>query len=419
MIYIKDIRKCLISFSVALLFFSSTCLWNESNLSTYLKVSIFIVGITALLGMSKHFSIYRMINHRYILWVAINYIIFELYGLFFLRTGKFNWDFVLFSGVLQICLTLAFMSLDNVDEVIDTFCKGCKWALFFSCLVMISQGAVSLSNVTFGSRIGDELSGNVNTVATNIGLMLFPTVLLTLRNYNEKRINKIVTWAIITLSTLCMMLTGSKKGILVLLIIALFYFAALRTSVKYLIFPIIIAVTIYAVFNIPFLYNTIGFRIIDMFATFGIGTSVTGAQSTAIRNNLIQQGLQSFLNHPFFGGGMNYFQYVNHFRYYAHNNYVELLNDVGIVGTLIYYLPFFRIFIKLIKTVNHKKLGSEKRILYLFLIAYLGIKFVLDWTMVSFTAMSTFTIPFLFVSEVYRREKRENYYNEKKSVINS
>ena len=400
MIYKHDIRKFLVSLSIVMLFFSSTCLWSETNLSIYLKVSIIIVGLTVLLGITKHFSVHKILNHRYILWVLINYSIFELYGLLFLRIGEFNWDFVLFSGILQICLIFAFMSLDNVDEVIDTFCRGCKWALLFVCLFMISQGSIDLKNITFGSRLGDELSGNVNTVATNIGLMLLPTVLLTLINDRKKKNDRIITWLIIILSTLCMVLTGSKKGILVLLIIIMFYFLALKTPIKYIILPISIIMGTYALFNVSFLYNTIGFRIIDMFATFGIGTSVTRAQSTAIRNNLIHEGLHSFWNHPILGGGMNYFQYINHTSYYAHNNYIELLNDVGIVGTLIYYLPFLFILIKLVKKIKNKRLISQRRTLYLFLISYLCVKFVLDYTMVSFSAMCTFL---RYVAEIKRR----------------
>lgn len=411
-----DIRKFVISLLIVLLFFSSTCLWSETNLDNYLKISIGIVVLSATVALLGGFSLNKFINNRYVIWVVIMYSIFEIYGLLFLRIGSFNWDFILFSGILQISIIAAMMTLYNVEDTINVFCKGCKWALLIVCLFMILQGSLSLSNITFGSRLGDELSGNVNTVATNIGVMIIPTVYLTLKDSHKKNWT---TWAILILGVLCMLLTGSKKGILVLIIACLMYSAILKNPLKYVAVPIAVIAVIYAVFNVGFLYNTIGFRIIDMLATFGVGSSVTSAQSTSIRNSLIEQGLRSFLNHPLFGGGMNYFQYINSTRYYAHNNYVELLNDIGIVGTLAYYSPFFSILIRMIKKMKRGFKFEDDRKLYIFLMSFIMLKFVLDWAMVSFSSLCTFTIPFLFVFEVLRIERERGSLGERKHLIDS
>lgn len=410
-----DIHKFIVSLMVVLMFFSSTCLWSETNLGNYLKISILIVGLAVLTALIRGFSFHKFVNNRYVVWVVGVYTIFEFYGFMFLRIGQFNWDFVLFSGVLQICLTVAFMSLNNLEDTVSVFCVGCKWALLFVCIFMIVQGSLSFSNITFGSRLGDELSGNVNTVATNIGIMLIPTIYYAIRGNREKKI-EISTWFIIALGTLCMVLTGSKKGLLVLGIAFMMYFIIVRTPIKYLILPALGITGIYAIFNVPVLYNTIGFRVLDMFATFGIGTSITAAQSTAIRNSLIQQGARSFLNHPIFGGGMNYFQYINHARYYAHNNYIELLNDFGLVGTLIYYVPFAKALIRMVKKVRYVIKDEKDRRLYIFLISFISTKFVLDWAMVSFSALCTFTVPFLFVFEALRMERERGSLSEERII---
>lgn len=411
-----DVHKFIVTLMIVLLFFSSTCLWSETNLENYLKISILIVGLAGIAVLIGGFSFHKFINHRYVIWVVCIYTIFEFYGFMFLRIGEYNWDFVLFSGILQICFVAALMTLKKLDDTVTVFCIGCKWSLFFVCIFMFMQGSLSLSNIGFGSRLGDELSGNVNTVATNIGIMLIPTIYYVLRNFEKKKTN-ISSWIIIALGTLCMILTGSKKGLLVLGIAFIMSFIIAKTPIKYLILPMIIIVGVYAIFNVPILYNTIGFRVIDMFATFGVGTSITSAQSTAIRNSLIHQGLHSFWNHPILGGGMNYFQYINHARYYAHNNYVELLNDFGIVGTLIYYLPFIKILKKMIKKVRYEIVFENDRRLYVFLIAYISVKFILDWAMVSFSALCTFTVPFLFVFEALRIEKERGCLSEE-SIIN-
>lgn len=406
-IKMNDIKKSIVSMEFILVFFSSACLWSETNLNNYLLISILVVIITFLLNLFVGFSINKIVNNRYIIWILIVYSIFELYGILFLRIGQFNWDFVLFSGVLQICLTLVLLLLNNEEDIINCFCKSCKWALLLVCLYMLLKGDLKISAISFGSRLGADLSGNVNTVATNIGIMLVPTTYLLFLPHNKK-ISLIINWGIVLLGTLCMILTGSKKGLLVLVIIFVMYFVIIKKPIKYLMFPLLLLIFVYAIFNVQFLYDTIGFRVVDMLATLEIGTSVTAAQSTAIRDSMIKEGLRSFWNHPFFGGGMNYFQFINNTRYYSHNNYVELLNNMGIVGLILYYGPFINVFIKLIHSIKKRLLNEETRKLYVFLVAYLSVKFILDWAMVSYTALCTFTIPFLFVFEIVRREKKRS-----------
>ena len=167
---------------------------------------------------------------------------------------------------------------------------------------------------------------------------------------------------------------------------------------------------IYAIFNVPFLYNTIGFRVIDALATLGFGTSVTGAQSTAIRNDYIKMGMESFLNVPVFGGGMNYFQFINNARYYAHNNYVEMLNDFGLVGTLIYYVPSIKAGKFIMDNIRFKK-NIFPRELSIFVILYISTKLILDYAMVSFSALCIFYIPFLIPAEIYRRRYEQDEQN--------
>ena len=95
-----------------------------------------------------------------------------------------------------------------------------------------------------------------------------------------------------------MLLTGSKKALLVIVIATVMVLFIYKKPIKYFIFFKYCNRGIYAVFNVPALYNTVGFRVVDMFATFGIGTAVTRAQSTSIRSEYIIMGLKSFLNHP-------------------------------------------------------------------------------------------------------------------------
>lgn len=402
-IKLTNFYKVLVFTGIALTFFSSACLWNEQNLSNYILCSLIVMGISVLSYVIRPIPLRKILNNRYIVWIILTYLIFEIYGLCFLRIGEFNWDFILVSGILQICLTILLMSIQDDEEVVGLFCSSCAVTVVVVCLYMIQKGSIRLSNVTFGSSFGLELSGNRNTVATIIGIMIIPVAYLMMKANKTK----LLLAAVLILSTGCMLLTGSKKGIIVILLIMIMIFFADRKAIKYLIFPFILIISIYAVFNIPVLYNVVGFRLRDMFATLGFGTSVTNAQSTYIRNSYILMGLKSMWNHPLFGGGMNYFQYINNARYYSHNNYIELLNNVGIVGTLIYYWPALkRIPSVYNETKIHKNDGNYLK--WVFLLFFFISKFALDYAMVSYSTMCVFNIQFLLVFEVLRREKISN-----------
>ena len=398
----NSLNRFFVALGLFIVFFSSACLWNEENLRAYIICSAIVIALTILSFICKPVPLNRIFNNRFILWIVATYSLFEAYGLLWLRAGEFNWDFVLVSGILQICITVMLMTLNDKDEIIRIYSWDCVFSLLIVCIYMIQKGSIRLSNISLGSSFGLELSGNRNTVATTIGIMLIPVVYLFMSETKRKPILLLIS----ILGASCMLLTGSKKGIIVILIIALMVFISDRKSFKYVIFPLIVIVGIYAVFNVRILYDVVGFRLRDMFATFGLGTAVTGAQSTAIRNSYILMGLRSMWNHPVFGGGMNYFQYINNARYYSHNNYVEMLNNFGIIGTLIYYLPFIKSYMFVRRKQNRER--CIERTMYIFLLMYLFSKFALDYAMVSYSTMCVFSIQFVLMAEFVRRLKNEH-----------
>lgn len=402
-IRLSNFYKILVFLGVSLTFFSSVCLWNEQNLGNYTLCSLIVAGISVVSYLLHPFPAGDIVNNRYVLWVVLTYLIFEIYGMCFLRIGEFNWDFILVSGILQICLTILLMSIKDDNEVVSLFCNSCIVTVVLVCLYMIQKESIRLSNIAFGSNFGTELSGNRNTVASILGVMLIPIAYMFIKAKKAKPILA----AVFILATGCMLLTGSKKSIIIILIIMLMIFFSDRKLVKYLIFPFILIAGFYAIFNIPVLYNVIGFRLIDMFAALGFGVAVTRAQSTIIRNSYIHMGLKSMWNHPLFGGGMNYFQYINNARYYSHNNYVELLNNFGLVGTLIYYLPAIKRIPMLHNRMKIHK-NDDNYTKWVFLFFFFISKFALDYTMVSYSTMCVYNIQFLLVFEVLRREKINN-----------
>jgi O-antigen ligase len=55
------------------------------------------------------------------------------------------------------------------------------------------------------------------------------------------------------------------------------------------------------------------------------------------RTEMIRQGIELWLQAPLFGNGLDSFRALSGQETYSHNNYVELLCGIGLVGTLLFY----------------------------------------------------------------------------------
>lgn len=143
-------------------------------------------------------------------------------------------------------------------------------------------------------------------------------------------------------------LTASRK---VYIFIGIFFVIALimKTKNPVKVFRNFIALCIlaiagyYSLMRVDFLYELVGERIETMLDGFsGKNTDA----STGFRLQLIQWGLEWFKNRPILGYGNNCYAYLLGSTYntwagsegvYAHNNYIELMVDLGVLGLLIYY----------------------------------------------------------------------------------
>ncbi len=163
------------------------------------------------------------------------------------------------------------------------------------------------------------------------------------------------------INVMIVVLSASRKAFLCILIPLLFvfvlnnrehFFAILWKIIAAI---VLIALAYIAVIKVPFLYNTVGHRMESMIAAL-FGNSQNADSSASTRMRLIAWGIEWFNQAPWFGHGIdNYRAILVRYHpdyptsYYAHNNYIELLVDVGIVGTFIYYWNYLSIFAKCIK----------------------------------------------------------------------
>lgn len=213
--------------------------------------------------------------------------------------------------------------------------------------------------------------------------------------YHKKKKNTF-KFAILSFLIFFILLSGSKKSFFLLFgFIFMVYFLKSNRKVLTLVAILsVLAFLFYLVFNVPFLYEVIGERLeilIKGFITFDIDAkkSSEGSASDNIRFFMMFEGWQWFLEKPMLGYGIGNFQKLfgeinGGIELYAHNNYIELLVDTGIVGTLLYYWLYVYVIWKSIK-------GSSKY--ELSVVSFLIVLMVAEFGHVSYLV---FCIQFLF-----------------------
>lgn len=376
------------------------CFYTKET--SYVYDFLFLGGILlAFISYLRYFS--PWINKSSaIIWLTLVYSMFFIYGFNFLRVGFFDWDglFVRYVGNIAIFLLLGRIFKDKGELIVRPFAVT---GVVTVCYIIISESANILSG---GLRIGESLSGNVNTVGFNLGII---SILITWSYCLHEKTSKAIFLVVLVVF---MMLTGSKKALLIVVMDMLLIFVYNhRKAGTWFKIAFASAIGIYAIFNIPYFYDILGSRIESMISTMFVGqnTATMYSYSTEMREVMIREGFQMFQQKPVFGGGWNYFAANTSTHYeYSHCNYIELLCSFGLVGTLLFYSKqisnLFYIFGK--KWLRHKE-TKDAAWLAVILIAEMA---VADWATVTFSGQSAGYVPIILscvLVDVMRNTKRE------------
>lgn len=218
---------------------------------------------------------------------------------------------------------------------------------------------------------------NSNTIAINLGISFIFLIYKIMTAENRKIIDYL--YAIILI--IFILLTGSKKGILIILLApGLLTMLMSKNKRKILINIIIVSVVCiivyYMTMNFDIFYRILGKRIERFFITISEGeTNIDSSTSTRI--SMINYGLNIIKTNFLKGYGLSQYAIMSPFRTYSHNNYIELMVSVGLIGTICYYmLPLFL----LVKNIKYRK---KLKILNCFVIFNLLV-LILDIALVSY-----------------------------------
>lgn len=261
--------------------------------------------------------------------------------------------------------------------------------LFIMTPTSVWKAALQVS--TNASSAADRIGPSIGFQANWMGLICAFSIILWVYHLTEENCNKKISLIMIAILAVIVIFTKSRKAFIVLICGPMMYWLLYKPRKKTILIivpamALIIAGAIWAVFNIPFLYKMVGFRLIGLFGMFD--NSIVADASVTTRADMVQIGLELFRKHPIFGVGFGNFSYHYFYEYngwaetYAHNNYIEILADTGIIGFILHYSVLFFMIIDLIR--NWNKYVAHNRKITAFLTTFLVIRLIMDYGMVDY-----------------------------------
>ncbi len=196
---------------------------------------------------------------------------------------------------------------------------------------------------------------------------------------NEKRY-----YAITVLQMLIVILTSSRKSLLAS-VAGLAMMAMLKVQRRNIVFRIFtisgfVLAVYYLIMSVPELYSAIGVRMESMTEhLMGDG----GDFSISLRQLFIDNAKDMFYEKPLLGYGINNFVALIYRRIgissYAHNNYYEILADLGIVGFIVFYGYYFFLLFTLLKIWRNRN-GSLVKLM----LVWLAVIMICEYGMISY-----------------------------------
>jgi len=292
-----------------------------------------------------------------------------LMGLIFSGKQILLREVVIWKFIFLIFALLSFLWSKQAEKV-DTFKTVFFNFIIFTLFIFYCNSIKRFENLIIGWAIAGfflmgycmksinimELSTRTNIEGMNlnmIGVKLSFSCLSLLYLYlNQHKMYYFLEAMILAVFSL---FTGSKGVILRFIVICFMYAVYCQKGIKKILYVGlaigIILIGYYFILNNTYFYNIIGKRTQEFVQGIMPGSNSFN-QSDSIRIGLIKEGWDLFKKNWLRGIGLANFQLINSYKLYAHNNYIELLCNLGIIGTVIYYFPYIK---NLILMLNEKK----------------------------------------------------------------
>lgn len=356
-------------------------------------------------------------SKAYVTWMAAVLAFFAISTTWALDVKLSLWGLrqviVIFIGMLA---TYSYLKSDP-DSIKNILVVFLAESIVLIVFIIINLDQIEMG-IRLGKQFGDEESQKVNSnvIGMNFCYALY-VVFVLLGQSNKSFWKRVLVIAASVFLIYLILFTGSRKALLMIAIPLLVFPLLQKNKSKGTVFLVAVAGLLIIgsnlIMDIPIFYDVIGSRVED-----GIAILTGREQGTedVSRIFLAQYGLEWFKENPSFGYGINCFRVLSNktsmfagYNFYAHNNYVELLVDVGLIGFLIYYSCFFFFWKNLKRHFMDIRLNK-------WIASLIIIHLVLDMAMVSYYSFTSNLILCLCFYAVEITRKGKNHFKQLQNV---
>lgn len=326
--------------------------------------------------------------------VFISFIFFYLLLSVFISKNSIESIIVLYKIIILIVVFLISYNIFKKSDYSITICAVFSVSLFLESLVVLFQVFSSLEGLT-------GIASNPNISSSSIIIKL-PFIIYFVHQV-KKKWNKFLLRLIEYLSIIAIIILGSRLGLISLFIIYFFYFFWYKNHRLNQVFSIVV------IFTFSFFINNS--QTVNNFDLSSLRIeNLNNDESTNQRLNFYKKAIDLSFNKPFTGYGLGSWKYESLpydnnnnndilVPYYTHNDFLQILFELGIIG-LAAYLFFLIILFKQILFLKDKLRG---------ILIIIFIAFVINSLLNFPIHRSQEIIPFILIaSMIFSYSKKSN-----------
>lgn len=281
-------------------------------------------------------------------------------------------------GVSVICLAMLSKSGES---------RPIEFALYLGLVVSLFGGVGDHSAVDAYEREGGSF-GHANALATGIlGAVLFAARRGVMAlNVKGRPAGLFLFFVVLALSTyLTFFESGSRRAVLIICLCLAYVIWRWMSSNQSLVRKAIAIASMATLLLLAIpviLESDFYFRIESLMSFLGGGQAIR-EKSVFVRSYMIDEAIRQWQSAPFVGNGIDNFRVVSNFGTYSHDNYLELLSGLGLVGCLLFYLP---ICLALVQSLKMARVSMAKEVKEeaLWIAAGIGVILISDLFFVSY-----------------------------------
>ena len=319
-----------------------------------------------------------------------------------------------YSMMVTLLITFSISQIIRTSDDILILIKTFSLSSVILFVIIAYKGLLQVEE-----RLGTTLFSNANIFAMLVMISVFCTIYLF---FITKGLKCVFYFGCMGTQFYMLFLSAGRKYILVSIAFFLGIYLInnginrIKTILKGAILGIGLCIVGYFIMmEIPEFYETIGYRFENTINSFLFGVRAVEESGDIVRMNMIHYGLQYFFEQPLFGLGQSGFavRFMEDYgrMVYSHNNYVELLANLGIIGFLYYYCFLAYVYWRLIwqKRKNNKSI-------YNFFVVFLLAVLLLDFGIVSYYSQNLLQV-FIAIAAKTALQKEGIYKNMKNREI--